>query len=390
MKGVSLCSLVLLVAAIVFRIQMVTWTFVAVFWMVAVLMLSSSRLILRQVLSYIRFHGRNLRDVVIVGTNSRAVEYARAIESKPDLGYQLVGFVDDGWSGLDTFRQLGYPLVCGLENFGQFLRENVVDEVVVGLPLKSLYEKSAEIVDLCEKQGIVVRFVSDLFKLNIARSKTEDFGGGAILTVYTGQMQGWPVVVKRMLDFALAVLLLALMCPLLLIVAVCIKVTSAGPVLFSQERVGLNKRSFRLYKFRTMGRNAEAKIREIEHLNEASGPVFKIRSDPRITPIGRLLRKTSIDELPQLINVLKGEMSLVGPRPLPVRDCSGFDRDWHRRRFSVRPGITCLWQVNGRSEIPFEQWMQLDMEYIDRWSLWLDLKILVKTIPAVLRGSGAV
>src|SRR3990172_2802307 len=159
------------------------------------------------------------------------------------------------------------------------------------------------------------------------------------------------------------------------------------PALFVQQRVGLNKRRFRLYKFRTMVPDAEKKLSELEHLNEASGPVFKIKQDPRITPLGRILRRTSIDELPQLLNVLKGDMSLVGPRPLPVRDYNGFDKDWHRRRFSVRPGMTCLWQVNGRSDVSFERWMELDMEYIDNWCLSLDIRILAKTIPAVLLGS---
>jgi len=168
-----------------------------------------------------------------------------------------------------------------------------------------------------------------------------------------------------------------------------IKLTSSGPVFFIQERVGLGKRRFRLFKFRTMVQGADKLMADLEHLNEASGPVFKIKNDPRLTGLGKFLRKTSIDELPQLINVLKGDMSLVGPRPLPVRDYEGFDEDWHRRRFSVRPGITCLWQVNGRSDIKFEDWMKLDMKYIDEWSIFLDFQILIKTIPAVLRGSGA-
>jgi lipopolysaccharide/colanic/teichoic acid biosynthesis glycosyltransferase len=174
------------------------------------------------------------------------------------------------------------------------------------------------------------------------------------------------------------------------VVIVLIKFTSPGPVFFSQRRVGLNKRRFNLYKFRTMVVDAEKQMREIEHLNEASGPVFKIKNDPRITPLGRFLRKTSLDELPQLFNVLAGHMSLVGPRPLPVRDYEGFNEDWQRRRFSVKPGITCLWQVQGRSSISFEKWMELDLQYIDKWSLWLDFQILLQTIPAVLRGSGAV
>jgi len=176
---------------------------------------------------------------------------------------------------------------------------------------------------------------------------------------------------------------------LMLTIAALIKFTSPGPVIFTQKRIGLNKRLFDLYKFRTMVTNAEELMAELEERNEISGPVFKISRDPRITPLGRLLRKTSLDELPQLLNVLKGDMSLVGPRPLPLRDYAGFEKDWHRRRLSVQPGITCLWQVQGRNSITFERWMELDMEYIDHWSLWLDLKIMLKTIPAVLRGSGA-
>lgn len=183
--------------------------------------------------------------------------------------------------------------------------------------------------------------------------------------------------------------LLVLLAPLLLATALLIKATSPGPVFFVQERLGLNKRLFRIYKFRTMGAGADRMQQELEHLNEADGAVFKIRNDPRITPAGQFLRRTSIDELPQLFNVLKGDMSLVGPRPLPVRDYNHFNEDWHRRRFSVKPGITCLWQVGGRSDLDFDRWMALDMLYIDHWSFWLDMKILLRTIPAVLQSRGA-
>jgi len=183
--------------------------------------------------------------------------------------------------------------------------------------------------------------------------------------------------------------MITLLLPLFVLTAVLIRLTSRGPAVFVQKRLGLNKRHFGIYKFRTMVVDAEKRMKEIEHLNEVTGPVFKIKNDPRITPLGRFLRKTSIDELPQLFNVLKGDMSLVGPRPLPIRDYEGFNEDWQRRRFSVRPGITCLWQIGGRSSISFEKWMELDLQYIDKWSLKLDMEILVKTIPAVLRGSGA-
>jgi lipopolysaccharide/colanic/teichoic acid biosynthesis glycosyltransferase len=165
--------------------------------------------------------------------------------------------------------------------------------------------------------------------------------------------------------------------------------TSGSPILFTQERVGLHKRTFRIYKFRTMVPDAEQRQAELAGQNEVSGPVFKIRKDPRITRVGNFLRKTSIDEVPQLLNVIKGDMSLVGPRPLPLRDYAGFSEDSHRRRLSVRPGITCSWQIEGRNSIPFDQWMRLDLQYIDKWSFWLDLRILLKTVPAVLKGSGA-
>jgi exopolysaccharide biosynthesis polyprenyl glycosylphosphotransferase len=194
---------------------------------------------------------------------------------------------------------------------------------------------------------------------------------------------------KRVLDFIVSLTLIVFLSPLFLITALLIKLTSRGPVFFLQNRLGLNKRRFRIFKFRTMVPDAEKKMKEIEHLNEVSGPVFKIKNDPRITAIGKFLRKTSIDELPQLFNVLSGDMSLVGPRPLPVRDYEGFNEDWQRRRFSVRPGITCIWQVGGRSSVSFEKWMELDLQYIDKWSLWLDFQILLRTIPAVLKGSGA-
>jgi lipopolysaccharide/colanic/teichoic acid biosynthesis glycosyltransferase len=191
------------------------------------------------------------------------------------------------------------------------------------------------------------------------------------------------------LDFLVSGALLVILTPLFLLVAVLVKLTSPGPVFFRQIRMGLNKRKFTMFKFRTMVANAEQLQEQLLSMNEMTGPVFKIKKDPRVTPIGRVLRNTSIDELPQLINVLKGDMSLVGPRAMSLRDYQLFDQDWQRRRFCVKPGITCLWQIRGRNSIPFEEWMELDMQYIDTWSLWLDFKILLQTVPAVLRGTGA-
>jgi exopolysaccharide biosynthesis polyprenyl glycosylphosphotransferase len=283
-------------------------------------------------------------------------------------------------------------LVSNFEGLPTFLRHNVVDEVVIALPVRSLHEHATQIAGLCAEQGIVVRMLSNLFDLNTATPIVEDFDA-PVTTQYAGPApHGWPVVIKRVLDVVLSAALLVILAPAMLLTAILIKLTSRGPVFFIQKRVGLNKRVFEIVKFRTMVADAESKLAGLEHANEVSGPVFKIKSDPRVTAIGRFLRKTSIDELPQLFNVLIGDMSLVGPRPLQLRDYELFTQagpDWQRCRFSVRPGITCLWQVNGRSSVPFEQWMELDQQYVRRWSLWLDLQILAKTIPAVLKGSGA-
>ena len=388
-RATSLGALGIALLALVFSIRMVTPTFLLAFWLLTTGVTMGSRLLLRLVVENVRRRGRNLRHILVVGTNPRAVAFARKIESRVEAGYRVIGFVDVPWSGLANFSRSNYRLVSDFSNLAEFLRKTVVDEVIIGLPMKSFYQQSSSIAALCELHGIVLRFLPRIFKLKLAQSRAEDFEGDSLITLSTGPIEGWPVVCKRLLDITLASLLLALLAPLFALVAILNKFSSPGPVFFGQERLGLNKRRFRIYKFRTMVDGAELKQASLEHMNEVTGPVFKIKQDPRVTPIGKILRKTSIDELPQLFNVLKGEMSLVGPRPLPVRDYEGFDQDWHRRRFSVRPGITCLWQISGRSSIGFDKWMELDMQNIDEWSLWLDLRILAGTIPAVLKGSGA-
>jgi len=388
-KATCLGTLAIFITSMLFSIDVVTPVFMSIFFVLTTVSTISVRLILRFSLAQIRIRGRNLRHMLIVGTNPRAVRFGQKIKTEPGLGYRLIGFVDDQWAGIEEFRKADYNLVGNLSDLPKLLREQVIDEVVISLPIKSFYTETSQIVGQCEEQGIIVRFPSEIFNPTLARSEREEFEESSVISFYTGGMHGWSVWVKRTLDFSLSYVLLVFLSPLFLVTSLLIKLTSSGPIFFAQERVGLNKRRFRLYKFRTMVRDAEHKMAEVDHLNEVSGPVFKIKDDPRLTPIGKFLRKTSIDELPQLVNVLKGDMSLVGPRPLPVRDVDRFSKDWQRRRFSVRPGITCLWQVNGRSDLPFEKWMELDMEYIDRWSLWLDLKILIQTVPAVLRGSGA-
>jgi exopolysaccharide biosynthesis polyprenyl glycosylphosphotransferase len=388
-KATTLSSVLLAVLAASHRITMITPSFLASFWLVSSFLLTASRLVLRPLLASLRRRGRNLRYVLVLGTNSRAIDFARKIEAIPELGYRILGFVDDDWHGMPEFQQTGFSLVSAYKDLPEFLRRNVVDEVAMYLPFGAFYEASCQAAALCEQHGITLRFDGDIFGLKKSRSTDDEFDGHHYVATSAGAYDWWSLAVKRLLDIAFSLILLILLAPVFVVVAVLIQLYSPGPVFFRQVRMGLNKRRFRIFKFRTMVPNAEKMMAQLEAHNEASGPVFKIKEDPRITPIGKVLRRTSIDELPQLVNVLKGDMSLVGPRPLPVRDYEGFSEDWHRRRFSVRPGITCLWQVSGRSSLPFEQWMKLDLQYMDEWSLWLDMKILAQTVSAVLKGSGA-
>ncbi|MDD5138872.1 MAG: sugar transferase [Verrucomicrobiales bacterium] len=252
------------------------------------------------------------------------------------------------------------------------------------------FEQVEYVIRACELEGIEVWLIADFFSTDISRTSLDELLGRPLLIFRTAPEAGWQSLVKLLMDFFGAFVLLVLSAPLFLIIAAVIKFTTPGPVFFRQQRSGMSGAPFTLYKFRTMVTNAEQFKHELEAMNEMTGPVFKVTNDPRVTPIGRFLRKYSLDELPQLWNVLRGEMSLVGPRPLPVDEVKRFENLAHRRRLSVKPGLTCLWQVSGRSRISdFKEWVRLDLEYIDNWTLWLDVKILILTIPAVLRGTGA-
>lgn len=392
-KATALGTLLLLIgAALLVGLEQITTWLVLRFWATVTL----GSLLIREVMNFflreLRLQGRNLRHLLIVGTNDRAQELAKMVKAHPELGYALRGFVDDEWKEDTRPKNQGTSIVAGLHGIGEYLRNNVVDEVVITLPLSTLYNEACRIVELCEKQGVVVHFVPGFGFLNLGSASMmfSTLQDEPIITIVPPAMSGLQLIGKRAMDIAGSIILIVAFLPLLLVVPLLIKLGSPGPVLFAQERIGLNKRKFRLLKFRTMVTNAEELQKKLEHLNEMDGPVFKIKNDPRINPIGKFLRQTSLDELPQLYNVLMGDMSLVGPRPLPLRDYAGFSQDWHRRRFSVRPGVTCLWQISGRNSITFDKWMELDMAYINQWSLWLDLKILAATVPAILKQRGAV
>jgi exopolysaccharide biosynthesis polyprenyl glycosylphosphotransferase len=260
--------------------------------------------------------------------------------------------------------------------------------VRIALPIKSHYAEIERAIEVCERAGVESQYSPDLFHARLAKPRLETPHGQPAVSMKVVS-DDYRLVAKRGFDILASALGLALLSPLLVMVALGVRLTSPGPVFFGQERFGWRKRRFTMFKFRTMVTNAESLQGELESRNEADGPVFKIRNDPRVTPFGRLLRRTSLDELPQLWNVLRGDMSLVGPRPLPTRDVGRFTEAALMRRFSVMPGITCLWQVDGRTDVAFDRWVQLDLQYIDRWSLLLDFSILLRTVPAVLRSRGA-
>jgi exopolysaccharide biosynthesis polyprenyl glycosylphosphotransferase len=348
-----------------------------------------TRSALRFVLGEVRRKGRNLRNLVIVGCGPRGARLGAEIWKRPELGYLLLGYIDDIPPPRSSLHGQPENLLGGLKDAASLLTTLEVDEVMICLPLRSQYETIARIIAVATEMGLIVRMPADFFELKLAHAEVEHLDKIPIVTLAEPVPSSLALFVKRTVDVVGATAAIVLSAPLFLAIAVAIKLESPGPALFGQERVGLGRRKFRMWKFRSMVKDAESQLPKLEQLNEVRGAAFKIRQDPRVTRVGRVLRKSSLDELPQLFNVLVGEMSLVGPRPLPLRDVQRIPNGWQLRRFSMKPGLTCLWQINGRHEINFDHWMELDLQYIDNWSLGLDLDIVLKTIPAVLRGAGA-
>lgn len=330
-----------------------------------------------------------IKSVLIVGGGPRAQSFAESIAGQPEMGFRLLGYVESD-PEFNFYDIGGRPCLGGLEDLPHLVATMVVDEVVIALPVKSMYAEIQKAVACLEEQGVTAHLLTDFFPVQLARCEAIEMHGQPVVSLQSAPQTDWRAEIKLAIDVALALIALIVLLPLFAVVALAIRLDSKGPVFFVQQRMGHRKRPFRLYKFRTMVADAEARMAEVEHLNEKDGPVFKARRDPRVTRLGRWLRRTSIDELPQLINVILGDMSLVGPRPLSMRDALGLGEAWQKRRFSVKPGITGLWQISGRSDLSFERWMRLDLEYIDKWSLMLDLQILLRTVPAVLTARGAV
>ncbi|MBI5562907.1 MAG: sugar transferase [Deltaproteobacteria bacterium] len=324
----------------------------------------------------------NVSNVVVVGAGEEALRVAALIKAHGDWGFRFIGYVSDG--GPDAPHSASLGTVNSIQDI---IHRHHVDEVIFAVPRERV-SGLEDVFLMLEDEGINARLVLSIFPHMIARIHVEELEDLPLLTFTTLPTDETALFAKRVFDVVIAFAMLIVSAPVFAIAAAAIKLNSPGPVLFAQERCGINGRRFNMHKFRSMYVDAERRLPDVRVLNEFDGPAFKMRNDPRITPVGRWLRRSSLDELPQLWNVINGDMSMVGPRPPLAGEVALYER-WQRRRLSMKPGLTCIWQVSGRSNIGFADWMRLDLQYIDNWSLWLDFKILAKTIPAVLFGKGA-
>lgn len=389
------------VGAILYLLKLdLSRSFVGLFTAICTSLLILERLSVLILLRFFRARGRNFRNIVIVGTGEQARKLYFEISHQAELGIRVSGFIDikavmssEGLvspTSASSIYDLGARIIANAESFESSLKKHAIDEVIFVEDVEH-FATIRELAEIAVDEGVRVTFAADVFSMGFITSEVGRFGDIPVIH-YNPSPTGsdsLPLVVKRLMDLILSSVLIITFFPFVVFLAFMIKFTSKGPILFRQKRVGLNGRVFTLYKFRSMYEDAEAKLKDLLDRNEMNGPVFKMRNDPRITRLGRFIRKYSIDELPQLFNVLRGDMSLVGPRP-PLPEEVGHYRRKQRKRLSMRPGLTCIWQVSGRNNISdFEEWAKLDLEYINTWSLSRDFYLLIKTIPVVIFGSGS-
>lgn len=384
-RGLAIGTLLLTMIFFVAKLDFVSRPMFALFVLLNALFLAGGRSVVRA----LAFGGATRRRVLVAGGLDEVIEAAARVDAHRDWGLEVVGFISDGtWKDAPNLphRVLGpYHMIPRLVLDGE-----VVDEVLF-VPAEGHIDEIKQIEPVLlrlEELGIATRLVVNFLPRTLSQVSFEEFGGIPLLTFSTAPRDELLLFIRRCIDCIVASLLLILLAPLLLLIAAAVKLTSRGPVLFTQQRCGLHGRPFVFLKFRSMHIEAEALKSTLAAFNEMDGPAFKMTNDPRVTPLGRFLRRTSLDELPQLWNILRGDMSFVGPRPSVVEEVRQYE-PWQRRRLSMPPGLTCLWQISGRSDLTFDEWMRLDLEYIDNWSLWLDLKIALRTIPAVLFRRGA-
>lgn len=385
-KAVGFSTALLIIAMFVFKAQGKPRWLIGLFGLVTCIVLMLFKVIFRNFTSKLQEHGYNVINALVLGTGPKAQWLMQSIQSHPELGYRVVGVLAE-----DEIRKTdevsGVKVLGLINDLEELLTKSSVDEVFAAVPQYEIQD-IGRWVYACELVGIRFSVVTDWIDTVIAHKSIRFFFDTPLLTYSATPQQVGQLIIKAIIDRVLSAIALIALAPFFLMFSIIIKLTSPGPVFFTQKRAGMNGRIFDLIKFRTMVVGAEEMKKELEAYNEMTGPVFKMKDDPRVTKIGRWMRKYSIDELPQLINVLKGEMSLVGPRP-PLPEEVGKYEQWQRRRLSMKPGVTCFWQISGRNKISFGEWMKMDLKYIDNWSLKLDLIILLKTIPVVFSGRGA-
>jgi len=352
----------------------------------AVVLLGVSRAVQYVIIGRLYARGIGVRRAIIVGAGEIGRTVMRTVVARPGLGYHVVGFVDDNpeksQGNVGRFEGLG-----PVNNLPRLIEERDIDEVIITLPWM-YHRKIMGIVRACERRNVTAHIVPDLFQMSLSRVDVDDLGGVPLVGVREVGFGHRVRAIKRVMDMTGAALVMTLGAPIMGLIALAIALDSDGPIFFTQTRVGANGKSFKILKFRSMYKGAEQQLEELREHSQVDGPTFKLRDDPRVTRVGRLLRRTSLDELPQLWNVLQGDMSLVGPRP-PIPDEVKEYEEWHKKRLEVRPGMTGLWQVSGRSLLSFDEQCLLDIYYIENWSLWLDLQILLRTVPEVIFGNGA-
>jgi exopolysaccharide biosynthesis polyprenyl glycosylphosphotransferase len=375
LKGCLFTTLGLVLAMFLFHMPPVARGVVVWFGSISFLLVFLKEEVLRWAASTQMAQAQYRRRVILVGASDEAKRMEAELKAKSDKEVEILARVDLSETPVHRLVEM--------------LHEFSINAVILSAR-HAYFEQVEAAIRACELEGVEAWLVADFFKTQISRTSFDDFYGWPVLVFRSTPESSWPRVMKQLMDWAGSFLVLAVFWWLFALIALLIRFTSPGPALFRQKRSGINGRPFTIYKFRTMVTNAEQLKHELAAMNEMSGPVFKVTNDPRVTRVGRFLRKYSLDELPQFFNVLRGEMSLVGPRPLPVDEVKRFYDLAHRRRLSVKPGLTCLWQISGRNNLSdFKEWVRLDLEYIDHWSLWLDITILWRTLPAVFAGTGA-
>ncbi len=385
-KTVLTAAVIFFSAHFVFRFGYLPRSYMFIFGAVNFAALSLEKTVLFYVANVVRRKGKARKNILVVGTGTRAKAFIEMIDKHLGWELEVLGLLsgDPAKVGQSFFGRRVLGTNADIENV---LHEHPVDEVIVCVSTKR-FDQIREILDVCEREGVQVRLNSDFFGRLAKKVRVDHIHGLPIISFITTPDDDWALSLKRLMDIVISGFLLAVLSPLLLVIALVIKATSKGPTLYEWNVVGLNKKPFRSWKFRTMIPSADQMKPELQDKNIMTGPVFKLTEDPRVTRVGKFLRKYSLDELPQLWSVLKGDMSLVGPRPVFPQELDGYE-SWHRRKLSIKPGITCLWQVSGRNKVSnFDDWVRMDFEYIDNWSLGLDVQILLKTVVAVLKGGG--